>query len=104
MTAAIRSLWTPVVSPSERQKLQIPRGQTALTVRWINTKELGGQAVHESGLREGDIIVALENKPLQMNANQFHVHIKLNYRVGDVLPIEVLRGGKRLELKLRLAE
>jgi hypothetical protein len=39
-----------------------------------------------------------------MNTRQFNVHIKMNYKVGDVLPISVLRNGKTEELRIHLVE
>ena len=32
------------------------------------------------------------------------MHIKLNYKVGDTLPLTILRNGQREELKIRLVE
>jgi S1-C subfamily serine protease len=55
-------------------------------------------------LREKDVIVALKGQPLHMNTKQFNVHLKLNYKVGDDVPITVLRDGKRIDLKIHLVE
>ena len=55
-------------------------------------------------LREKDLIIAIAGQPLRMNTRQFNVHIKSNYKVGDALPLTVLRKGKTEELKIHLVE
>ena len=84
--------------------LGIPKDQTDLDVRWINKKSPGGRSAHDSGLREGDVVVALAGEPLHMNSRQFNMHIKLNYKVGDELPLTVLRDGKKRDVKVKLVE
>ena len=88
-----KTLWSRWVAGSERRK-----------VRWINKNSLGGRSAHDSGLREGDVVVALAGEPLRMNPQQFNLHIKLNYKVGDVLPLTVLRDGKKRDVKIKLVE
>lgn len=96
--------WAPVIKDDVKSKLGLPDTDTALEVRWINRDSAGGQATLDSGLREKDVIIALAGKPLQMNTKQFNVYIKLNYKVGDVLPLTILRDGERIEVKLKLVE
>lgn len=96
--------WAPLLSPESRTKLGIPETDTALEVRWINRKGAGGQQAIDNGLREKDVIVAVAGQPLRMNTRQFNMHIKLNYKVGETLPLTVLRNGKREELKIHLVE
>lgn len=96
--------WAPVLKDETKAKLGLPETDTALEVRWINLQGIGGQQAFDDGLREKDIIVALADKPLRMNTKQFNVFIKLNYKVGDTLPLTVLRNGERIELKIKLVE
>jgi len=96
--------WAPVVSAETKSRLGLPEEDTALEVRWINRDGAGGRRAYDDGLREKDIIVALAGQPLRMNTRQFNAHVKLNYKVGDDLPLTVLRDGKRQELRLRLVE
>ena len=97
-------VWTPPVSESDRRKYSIPKDQAPLIVRWINTGSAGGRSARDSGLRKGDLIVGLEGKPMKMTPQYFNLHIKLNYKVGDELPITVLRNGERRDLKIKLVE
>jgi serine protease Do len=96
--------WAPVINDETKAKLGLPETDTALEVRWINRQGTGGQQAFDDGLREKDIIIALADKPLRMNTKQFNVFIKLNYKVGDTLPLTVLRNGERIELKIKLVE
>ena len=75
-----------------------------LEVRWINGGKPGGQAAKRSGLKQKDIVVALDGKPLKMDHSQFNMHVKLNYKVGDTLPLTVLRNGKKIDLQIQLVE
>ena len=52
-----------------------------------------------AGLRQGDHIVAIEGKPVRMTPKQFNLHVKLNYKPGDKLPVTLLRNGKQVEFK-----
>ena len=58
----------------------------------------------DDGLREKDVIVAIAGQPFHFATKQFNMHLKLNYKVGNTLPLTVLREGKRKELLIRLVE
>ena len=96
--------WAPLLSAEARNKLGLPETDTALEVRWINRNGLGGRQLYDDGLRETDVIVAIARQPLRMTTKQFNMHLKLNYKVGDVVPLTVLRNGQREELKIHLVE
>lgn len=97
-------VWAPELSAEARTKLGLPETDSALEVRWINKEGAGGKQAASDGLREGDVIVAVAGKPFHFNTRQFNAHLKLNYQVGDTLPLTVLRDGKRSDLKLLLVE
>lgn len=75
-------------------------------VKWINTGRPGGRAAQEAGLREGDHVVAVAGKPMRFeDPRHFVMHVKLNYKVGDELPLTVEgKDGKRREVKVKLVE
>lgn len=98
------SVWTPELTAGEKRERGIAADQTALLVKWINTGAPGGRAARDAGLQQGDVIVALAGKPLNMSPQEFNVHIKLNYKVGDRLPLTVLRGDRRQEIVVPLVE
>lgn len=98
------AVWLPELTGDTLTKLGLPDGDGALEARWINQDSEGGRQAYRDGLREKDIVVAVAGQPVRMNSRQFNAHLKLNYKVGDVLPLTILRDGKRQELKLRLVE
>lgn len=97
-------VWLPELNEETKVKHGLSRGDTALEARWINREGKGGQQAYSDGLREKDIVIALAGRPLPATTRQFHRHIKLNYKVGDVLPLTILRDGRREELKVKLVE
>ncbi|RMG36133.1 MAG: PDZ domain-containing protein [Planctomycetota bacterium] len=98
-------VWTPILAYDRRKQLGIPDSNTALLVKWINRGAPGGRAAFESGLREGDVIVELDGRPLQnVDPARFNMLIKLNYEIGDRLPLTVLRRGRRIRVEVRLVE
>lgn len=57
-----------------------------------------------AGFQANDVIVGVDDRDLSMSARQFEAHIRLNYRVGQEITLNVLRGAEKLKLKLRLPE
>ncbi len=99
------NVWTPTLAPEKQKELGIPAEETPLEVRWINVNEPGGKAARDSGLREGDIIVAVDGNRLSgMTPPQFAMFLKLNYQPGDKLPLTVLRNGREMALRIDLPE
>ena len=57
-----------------------------------------------AGLQANDVIVGIDDRVLAMNARQFETHIRLNYRAGQEIALNVLRGKDRIKIKLKLPE
>jgi predicted metalloprotease with PDZ domain len=55
-----------------------------------------------AGVRAGDVIVGLAGESLDMTVDQFLAHVRRNYLVGDRITLQVIRGGKRLDLPMTL--
>ena len=86
------------------KKLQLGEGVNALEVPWINTGRVEGRVAKRADLKKGDIIIGMENKPLRLTSQQFNMHVKLNYEVGDKLPLTLLRNGKRIQFDWPLTD
>jgi S1-C subfamily serine protease len=97
-------VWLPELTAEQTAKLGLPSGDAALEVRWINPEGPGGRQAKTDGLREKDIVVGLDGKPIRMDSRQFNANLKLHYRVGERLPLTILRDGRRIELSLLLVE
>jgi serine protease Do len=60
------------------------------------------QVARQAGLRQGDIIVGVDGKRLEMTAGQFDVFIRLEYQPGQKLTYNLLRGGRPENVSLTL--
>ena len=49
-------------------------------------------------------MVAVDDKPVTMTPEQFHMHVRRNFKVGDKLPLTVVRNGKQERIELPLVE
>jgi hypothetical protein len=92
-------LWAPELSAEKKAELGLKPDALALEVRWIPNE--GAQA---AGLKNGDIIVEAGGRTNAMSNNQLNLWVKLNYQVGDELPIKVRRGAETLSLSIPLVE
>ena len=66
----------------------------------------GGDRVAQAGMRRfyigGDVIVAIDNQKV---ATQFDVNLVLNHhRPGDVVNVTVYRGGRKMDIPVKLGE
>ncbi len=66
----------------------------------------GGDRVVQAGMRRlrigGDVIVAIDGQKV---ANQFDVNLVLNHhRPGDTVQVSVYRGGKKMDIAVKLGE
>ena len=49
-----------------------------------------------AGIRAGDVIFDIDGKQVEMTMLRFNAHVRLKYKVGDHITLNVLRDGKRL--------
>ena len=63
---------------------------------------LNGPAARK--VQKGDIIIGMEGNPLRISSEHFNMHVKLNYKVGDKLPLTLLRKGKRIHFDWPLTD
>jgi serine protease Do len=83
-----------------KEKKEIGLSPKALAFRQGN---FPAKQARQAGVQQNDIIVGVDGKALDMTARQFDAFIRLNYRKGDTVTVEVLRDGKRLPLRMKLA-
>ena len=81
-------------------------GKQIISIRWINMGSASGRSARDAGLKEGDIVTGLAGAPIPttMTVKGFHIHVQRNYKVGDELPLTVLRDGKKREIRVKLVE
>jgi hypothetical protein len=56
----------------------------------------------QAGIRQNDVIIAIDGKSPEMTYRQLTAYVRLNYKVGDRVTYTVLRRGTRLEIALQL--
>ena len=97
-------VWMPPIEEAQRKSLNVPEDETPLLVKWINTGEPAGRAVRDAGLKEGDVVVAIDQQPMRFeDTPHFVMHVKLNYKPGDELPLTVVgKDGQRRDVRVKL--
>ena len=85
------------VTPELAAGLQLPRDSGV-----ILGDVLPGSPAAQAGLRPGDLVVSLDGKAME-NGRQLHVNL---YRrlIGDVIALQVLRGGQTLSIAVSMTE
>jgi hypothetical protein len=98
--------WAPALTEKDLKALgdAFPAGATPLRVQFLDPNRPQGKADVRAGLKVGDVIVAVDGKPIKMNPQEFQLHVRLNCKKGDDLKLTVLRNGKTMELALPLVE
>jgi hypothetical protein len=96
--------WAPLANANELKALKLEEGAKAYRIQWINRGESEGKKAFEAGLREGDFIIAIDGKPVTLTPEKFQMQVRTQYKVGDKLPLTILRNGKQLQIDLPLVD
>lgn len=97
-------IWMPPLNSFDKEKRGLSDETNALLVKWINTGSPSGQAAKKAGLKNGDLVMEFDGQPVAGNHARFLTQLKLNYKVGDTVPLTILRGKKRMQIELPLVE
>ena len=85
------------LTAAEKKALGLPPGRLA-----FRQGAFLSAPARQAGIRQGDVLVGVDGKALEMTARQFGAYVRLNYHVGDRVVYNLLRRGKRLDVPLRL--
>jgi S1-C subfamily serine protease len=85
------------LSASDKKALGIPEKQAA-----FRQDKFVHSTLKAVGLKAGDVIVALDGKPVDGTMDDFLALVRREHLVGDTLTLTVLREGKRVDLKVVL--
>ena len=85
------------LTATERTALGLPAGRLA-----IRQGSFVPRAAQQAGIRIGDVIVGVDDKQLAMTARQFETFLRLNYQVGETVNFDIVRGGERLRIAVKL--
>lgn len=58
----------------------------------------------QAGIQINDVIVGVDGKTLHLSARQFEAYVRLNYKVGDEITYNLVRGKTRVDVPLKLVE
>lgn len=83
-------VWAPDLTDDERREIGLPTTGLARKVRWIPSEGL-----REAGLRDGDIIVAMDGDTRRETHAEAETRVRMTYSEGDHVELVVLRGGER---------
>ncbi len=92
--------WAPALDEGQKKNLRLPVENTAFRIKWLNRNSPEGKVAFNAGLREGDVIVGLEGKPIKMTPREYHRYYRLNYRGKPHVNVVVLRRGKRVNVRV----
>jgi len=92
-------LQTIALSNAQKEEQGLPANALALRVLRVQPK---AAYVKQAGLRQGDVIVAVDSRTAPMTESQFMAYVRLNHPPGDSVRLTVLRGQQKEELTMRL--
>src|SRR5262249_56460368 len=84
---------------SAKEKKALGLSDKRLAFRQEKPVHSEAQAV---GVRENDVILGIDNQPLEMSMLEFLGHVRRNYLIGDRITLNIVRDGKRLDLPMQL--
>jgi len=90
--------WAVPLAANDKLQRNIPADSFAFRVRNLYAPRAG--KLKDAGLREGDIIVAVDGKTEPMTESQFITYLRLSHSPGDTIRFTLLRQGKREELEI----
>jgi hypothetical protein len=91
------TLYGEDLTPDEKKALGLPAKRLAFR----QDPEVHREA-RKVGVQAGDVILGLDGQALEMTMQQFLGYVRRNYLVGDRITLNIVRGGKRLDLPMTL--
>jgi serine protease Do len=85
------------LSEQEKRDLGLSAKQLAFRHREILSKQ-----AEDAGIRPGDIILGVDDKPFEMDLDKFKKYVEDNYLVGDKVTVNLIRDGKREKVVMKL--
>ena len=94
--------WAVLLKPEELAKRKINTGGNAFLIKWINKNLPAGRELFKAGIKQNDVLVEYAGKPITMDMRGMNADLRINYKVGQRLSLTVVRGGKRINAKVKL--
>ena len=94
--------WAVPLKPEELAKRKIKAGGNAFLIKWINKNLPAGRELSKAGIKHNDVLVEYGGKPIDLDMRGLNANLRMNYKVGQKLPLTVIRGGKRIAVQVPL--
>ncbi|MFP6901801.1 MAG: PDZ domain-containing protein, partial [Opitutales bacterium] len=94
--------WAVPLKPEELAKRNLKARGNAFLIKWINQKLPAGREIMRAGIKQNDVLVEYGGKPISMDMRGMNADLRTNYKVGQRLPLTVMRGGKRINAQVKL--
>lgn len=94
--------WAVQLKPEEVAKRKINTRGNAFFIKWINDKLPAGRELLNAGIKQNDVLVGYGGKPITTDMRGLNADLRVNYKVGQRLPLTLIRGGKRIEARVLL--
>ena len=89
--------WGKKANDRQRKQLGIEDGKLAIRINFI-----WGKWTRQAGIKNGDVVVAIDGQESDMTIRQLQAYLHLNRNWGDKIPLVIRRGGKELKLTMNL--
>jgi serine protease Do len=94
--------WAVPLKPEELAKRKIKAAGDAFLIKWINQNLPAGREILKAGLKQNDVLVEYDGKPIRMDMRGMNTDLRMNHKVGQRLRLTAIRGGKRIDAQVRL--
>ncbi len=92
-------IWTIPLDEKKRKQKRIPSGSLALRIKWVFPR---ARLAKKAGLRDGDIILAVDGDSTPRNESEFMEHVRLRHPPGGKVKLTILRGTDRREVEMEV--
>lgn len=96
-----------LLTPEQRTAHGLAEGTSAFRVGYLVTwgdNAHTGRNAARAGIRKGDVVVSVGGKSDFVGMHHFHAWFRLTRKVGTKVPVELIRGGRRLTVELKVIE
>jgi hypothetical protein len=90
-------LWGADLTPDQKKALGLSEPQLAFR----QSTPVPAQP-RAAGIQEGDVILGVDDLALAMDVSEFSRYVSRHFLVGDQVVVNVLRDGRRLNLRMRV--
>jgi serine protease Do len=97
----------PMLDAAQKKELGIDEGVSAFRVNYVvtwGTHARTGKSARKAGLRKHDVVLSAAGKDDFKSPVHFHAWFRLTRKVGDTVPIVILRKGERKTIDLPVIE